>query len=201
MKRARTLMWGGGIAAGVLLIILGAVWIYAGLNARGEVHDTITQEQITGTPDMKPSAIDSEFVTQVPDCDVADKPIDSSSRARCFAEYMRVHALEASGGKTYSQLARYVDAQGNPVASEEQAAKNPATGRPMENPVRQTWISQRALATGLELAYVGDQVALFSVATGVVFLLVGIGFLVLILAGGVLGSPRAKDDPGPPSAG
>src|SRR5688572_4264007 len=57
MSTTRKLLWGGGVLAGVLLIVLGAVWIYAGVNARSEVHDTITREQIVGSPDMSPTAI------------------------------------------------------------------------------------------------------------------------------------------------
>ena len=36
-------------------------------------------------------------------------PITTATRHKCFASYMRIHALEASGGLTYAQLGRYLD--------------------------------------------------------------------------------------------
>lgn len=208
MTKTKKLLWGGGVISGVLLVVLGAVWIYTGVNARSEVHDTITQEQIVGSPDMSPTAILAgikeaglEGKVTIPDCSVAEKQVSSGSEARCFAEYMRVHALESTGGRTYSQMGRFLDAKGNEVFTEEEAAKGP-NGRPVTNPARDLWVSQRALATGLELAYVGEQVSLFSIATGILFVIIGVGFLVMIFAGGIMGDPFAKDEAGaaPPAA-
>jgi hypothetical protein len=208
MKTTRKLLWAGGVLAGVLLIVLGGVWIAIGASARGEVHDTITQEQITGSPDMSPTAIlegiESAGLTgkiSVPTCSVAEEPVTNGTEARCFAEYMRVHALESTGGRTYSEMGRFLDADGNEVFTEDEAAKGP-NGRPVTNPSRDLWVSQRALATGLELAYVGEQVSLFSIATGILFVIIGIGFLVMVVAGGILGNPFAKGEdaaPAPPA--
>lgn len=208
MKTTRKLLWAGGVLAGVLLIVLGGVWIAIGASARGEVHDTITQEQITGSPDMSPTAIlegiEAAGLTgkiAVPTCDVAEEPVTNGTEARCFAEYMRVHALESTGGRTYSEMGRFLDADGNEVFTEDEAAKGP-NGRPVSNPSRDLWVSQRALATGLELAYVGEQVSLFSVATGILFVIIGIGFLVMVIAGGILGNPFGKGEdaaPAPPA--
>jgi putative Mn2+ efflux pump MntP len=204
MTTTRKLLWWGGVAAGALLVILGAFWIYAGVNARGEVHDTITQEQIVGSPDMSPTAILAgikeaglEGKVSIPDCSVADQTVTSGDQARCFAEYMRVHALESTGGRTYSEMGRFLDANGKEVFTEEEAATG-ANGRPVSNPARDLWVSQRALATGLELAYVGEQVSLFSIATGVVFVIIGVGFLVMVLAGGILGNPFATTEESAP---
>lgn len=199
MTKTKKLLWGGGVVAGALLVILGAVWIVAGANARGEVHDTITQEQIVGSPDMSPTTITAgiaeaglEGTVSIPSCSVADEPITNGAEARCFAQYMRVHALESTGGRTYSEMGRFLDAKGEEVFTEKEAATG-ANGRPVSNPARDLWVSQRALATGLELAYVGEQVSLFSIATGVLFLIIGVGFLVMILAGGIMGNPFTKE--------
>lgn len=199
MTTGKKVLWWGGVVSGALLVILGAVWIFAGAQARSEVHDTITQEQIVGSPDMSPTAIlvgikeaGLEGKIAVPSCNVAEKVIDSGSEARCFAEYMRVHALESSGGRPYSEMGRFLDAKGNETSSAEDAAKNP-NGTPVSNPARDLWVTERALATGLELAYVGEQVSLFSVATGILFVIIGVGFLVMIFIGGIMGNPFSKD--------
>jgi putative Mn2+ efflux pump MntP len=195
VSNLQKLFWAGGVVAGVLLIVVGALWIWQGVEGRDEVQETISREQIVGTPDMSPELVQAGIaesgveIDDVPTCDVADEPITTGDEAHCFAEYMRVHALEGTGGKTFSQMGRFLDEQGNETSSEEEAAKDPKTGAPVANPARETWITQRALATGLELAFVGERVSLFAVATGALFVVVGIGLLVMLLVGGVLGNP------------
>lgn len=189
--RARKAFWGGGIVAGALLVVLGAIWIWQGASARSEVHDTISQEQIVGSPDMSPEGIRPPLeeaglldVVEIPDCDVAGETIDTGEEARCFAEYMRVHALESSSGRTYSEMGRFLTAAGEETSDPAEAAQR--NGQPVSNPARDLWVTQRALATGLELAYVGEQISLFSIATGIVFLIIGIGLIVMLTVGGVL---------------
>ena len=43
---------------------------------------------------------------------VAGEAIDNGTKARAFASYMRIHALEASGGLTYSQMPRFATEDG-----------------------------------------------------------------------------------------
>jgi hypothetical protein len=126
---------------------------------------------------------------------VADAPSTPGAAARCFADWMRVHALEGTGGKTFAQMGRYLDDQGDETFSESEAAKDPETGQPVTNPARDLWITQRSLATGLELAFVGEQVAVFAIATGIVFAIIGIGLIVMLTVGGVLGpGPRGAPE-------
>ena len=201
MGGLQKLFWAGGLIAGVLLIVAGALWVWQGAAGRSEVQETISREQIVGTPDMNPDEIQASIaesgveIDDVPTCDVADEPITTGDEARCFAEYMRVHALEGTGGKTFAEMGRFLDEEGNEAFSEEDAAKDPKTGAPVSNPARELWVTQRALATGLELAFVGEQVSLFAIATGGLFVVVGIGLLVMLLVGGVLGNPFVKRAP------
>jgi len=196
--KVRKLFWVGGMAAGVLLVVLGAIWIWQGASARSEVHKTISREQITGTPDMSPATFKGEVAgVETPSCNVADQKIDTGSEARCFADWMRVHALEGTGGRTFSQMGRYLDANGKETNDPAQAAKDPKSGQPVTNGARDLWVTQRALATGLELAFVGEQISMFSIATGIVFLIIGIGLLVMLTIGGVLTPTRSS---GPPEA-
>src|SRR4029453_4422115 len=86
---------------------------------------------------------------EVPDCSVAGEKVDTGSEAKCFADYMRVHPLEATGGRTYSEMGRFLTADGKETNDESQAGKDPETGKPMENGARQIWVTSTALSTAL----------------------------------------------------
>jgi len=103
----------GGILAAVVLIAFGIGAIVNGLDGRSTVKDSLEQEQIGGTPDMTPAAIKESAKLaglppsiELPTCSVAGGPVNDGDSARCFASYMRIHALEATGGKTYAELTR-----------------------------------------------------------------------------------------------
>ena len=182
----------GGIAAGLILIVFGVGAIVIGLAGRGEVNSNIKREQIVGTPDMTPALItkaaDEAGLKNValPTCSVAGKPIANGADAKCFASYMRIHALEATGGKTYAQMPQFATADGKGTSVAADAAKDPKSGQPMSNPARQVWISETALGTALNTSYFASSVGTFAVVMGAAMFLIGIGFLVLV--SGLLGS-------------
>jgi hypothetical protein len=129
----------GGVVAGAVLIAFGIAAIVMGMNGRSTVSDSLKQEQITGSPDMTPTAIAGEVTaakqaqqklfTQLkaggsnmtpsaittPNCSVANKLVDTGSEARCFAKYMRIHTYGATSGLTYSQMGRYVAKPNTPI--------------------------------------------------------------------------------------
>ena len=179
----------GGIAASVVLIAFGAGSIGIGAWGINNVRDNLALEQITGSPDMTPSAIKAEGQkaglkdVSYPTCNVAGKAVDTGSKARCFASYMRIHALEATGGQTYAQMGRFLDKNGNQTSDEALAAKDPKTGQPVPNRARDLWVTATALTTALNQAYFGERVGVFGIVMGIALLLTGIGFLVLTLGG------------------
>jgi hypothetical protein len=195
----------GGIIAGLVLVAFGIGAIVIGVSGRHEVSTDVKREQIVGTPDMKPSLIavaaKEAGLTNValPTCDVAGKAITNGSEAKCFASYMRVHALEATGGKTYAEMPQYATADGKGTDVAAQAAKDPKTGQPQSNPARQVWINETALSTALNTSFFASSVGLFAIVTGVALLLSGVGFIVL--AAGLLGPEglrRRRTDASPP---
>jgi len=183
MNRAFSL---GGVVASIVLITFGVGAIIVGATGRSDVTEQIKQEQITGSPDMSPEGIragieEADLRVEAPSCDVADERIDSGSKAKCFAEYLRVHALEATGGRVYSQMGQFLTESGEETSDAEEAATDPKTGRPVPNAARNTWVTATALSTALNTSYFAQQVALFSIVMGIALLLTGIGFLVLTL--------------------
>jgi hypothetical protein len=175
----------GGIVAGLILIAFGAGAVIIGLSGRDEVSTNIKREQIVGTPDMKPSLIAQKAkqagLTNIalPTCDVAGKAVTNGGEAKCFASYMRVHALEATGGKTFAQMPQFATADGKGTDSPTGAAKDPNTGQPQSNPARQVWINETALSTALNTSFFASSVGTFAIVMGLALLLIGIGFLVL----------------------
>ena len=189
----------GGVAAGVVLIAFGIGSLVLGLNARSTVRDELQREFIVGSEDMNPA--DTEKAVEeaglenvpIPSCDVAEEPIETGTDARCFAQYMRIHALESSGGNTYAQMGRFVSADdpSDPKGtSDEAAAAKDEDGKPISNAARNTWVTETALSTALNTSYMAEQIGLFSVVVGIALLLSGIGFLILALA--VLGGGDRK---------
>jgi hypothetical protein len=188
----KLLEW-GGVAASIVLIAFGIGAIVVGVNGRSTVHSSLNQEQIVGTPDMNATAIAAEAKKaglpesiKLPTVDIAGKAIDNGARARAFASYMRIHALEASGGLTFSQMPRFASADGKGTNDTAAALKSPS-GQPLDNAARNVWVSETALSTALNTSYMAEQMALFGIVVGLALLLSGIGFLVLTLRGAVRG--------------
>jgi hypothetical protein len=175
----------GGIVASVILVAFGIGAIIIGANGRSTVRDNLAQENIVGSPDMTPKAIAAEAKAagltgvSLPTTSVAGQRIDTGARALAFASYMRVHALEATGGKTFSEMPRFATKDGK--GTNDAAAALQQNGRPADNLARNVWVTETALSTALNTGYFAENVALFSVVMGVALLLTGIGFLVLTL--------------------
>jgi hypothetical protein len=195
----------GGFVAGAVLILFGVAALYLGATSYRLVHDELSQEKIVGGDDMTPDAIAGSAQEAglqgvgLPDCDVAGEEIDQGSEARCFAEYMRIHALEATGGLTYAQMGRY-QAADNPgdakgTNDESAAAKDPQ-GNPVSNGQRNIWINETALATALNVSYMAEQLSIFGIVVGIALLLTGIGLIILAYA--VFG--RAAEETARPQA-
>jgi hypothetical protein len=166
----------GGIAASIVLIAFGVGAIAIGAAGINEVRDNLARENIVGTPDSS----------------IPGQKVDTGEEAKAFADVMRAHALEATDGRTYAEMGRFIDAQGNETNDEEQAAKDPESGQPVPNRARDIWVTETALATALNVAFFAERVAVFSIVMGIALLLTGAGFLVLTLGGALRrGQPAA----------
>jgi hypothetical protein len=191
----KILEW-GGFAAGAVLITFGVAAIVMGFSGRSTVSDSLKQERIVGSSDMTPSAIKEEATKagldvnalDMPTVAVAGKAIDSGPRARAFASYMRIHALEATGGFTYAQMGRFQAKPDTPKAqlavgggtdNPQWAVMNAKTLQPVANGARDLWITETALTTALNTSYMADRLGLFGIVVGFALLLSGIGFVIL----------------------
>ena len=194
----------GGLVAGAVLIVFGVVAIAMGVNGRNTVGNELKLQQIVGTLDMTPAAIKAEAAKaglkniSFPTQSVANLAISSGARARTFAQYMRIHTLEATGGLVYAQMGRYqalpnapksaTDGRGG-TSDPKYAVINPKTQQPTDNGLRNLWVTETALTTALNTSYMASQLALFGIVVGVALLLSGFGFVILAI-GGALRNPE-----------
>ena len=220
----------GGIVAAVVLTAFGIAAIVLAINGRNTVSSELKDQQITGTPDMASGspAIKGEVAaitahqnalvarfkaagetftpTTVtsPSCSVAGKRVEDGGTARCFAQYMFIHAMGATGGLVYSQMGRYpakpgtpfkftdgaggISPSASPAVVAKYAVTNPVTKQPADNGLRSVWIDQVALSTALNASYMADQLGLFGLVVGIALLLAGFGFGILAI-GGALRNP------------
>ncbi len=218
----------GGIVSGVIMVAFGIAAIYMGFDGRSTVQDNLANEFIVGSDDMTPDEIAKEIPAikaaqakiaaarqqagaepidftpvEAPSCSVAGEEIDNGTDARCFAEYLRIHALGATSGLTYSQMGRYTAKDDAPPEETDFAGgtSNSAVGghrrrrvaSRRRNGARDLWVTATALSSALNLAYTAEQISLFGIVVGVALLLTGIGLIILAVA--VLHRPAASTKP------
>ena len=177
MNEGRLLRIGGYISGGIL-IALGLVVIVLGVWGFSFTRDHIEREGITFGPATDPAV--QEHAEQW-----AGEPVDTGRKALAQAEIMREHTLSGSGGLTYAQLGRYQSAE-NPSdpagTNDEAAAAKDENGDPISNSARDTWVTETALATALDMGFMSEMLSIFSIIVGIALLLTGIGLVILALA-------------------
>ena len=193
LKRHKKVFMIGGFVAGAVLVAFGAVSIWMGATGLGTVKDNLKQEKITAGDDMSPAVIKAAWAetgitvpVALPTCSLTpEQQINSGSEARCFAQYIRIHALESSQGLTYAEMGRFLAAADptNPAGTNDPAAAvTDEEGKPVPNAARNTWVTATALSTALNVSYFAENVAKFGIVVGIALLLAGLGFVILAVS-------------------
>ena len=184
MSEGRSSRIGGYISGGVL-IFFGIAVIALGIWGFAFTRDHIEREGITFG-----SIEDPAVAEHAPDW--AGEPVDTGRKALAQAEIMREHTLSGSGGLTYAQMGRFVSAEdpSDPAGTnDEAAAAKDESGQPISNSARNTWVTETALATALDIKFMSEMLSIFSIIVGIALLITGIGLV--ILARAVFGRSRA----------
>ena len=101
-------------------------------------------------------------------------------------------------GLTYAQIGRFLAKPGTPAKLTDGqggtndptvAAIDPTSKQPVSNPARNIWVTETALTTALNTAYMAEQISIFGIVVGVALLLSGFGFAILAI-GGALRNPE-----------
>jgi hypothetical protein len=206
-REMRKLFEIGGLVAAAVLIVFGVVAVAMGASGRQTVQSSLKQESIVGTPDMTRTAIAAEAKKaglpasiKLPTANIAGKTISNGTLARDFAQYVRIHTLEATGGLTYAQMGRYQALTTAPAKATDglggtndakYAAVDPQTKQPVSNGRRGIWTTSLALQTALNTSFMAEQLGLFGIVVGIALLLSGFGFAILAI-GGALRNPETS---------
>jgi hypothetical protein len=181
----------GGFLAGAVLILFGVVAIFLGANGYNTTRDAIKDEGITfGAAD------DPAVAKYAPDW--AGEQVTTGDQARAFAKIMREHVLESTGGLTYAEMGRFQSAAkpDDPAGtSDETAAAKDQSGQPIANGARNTWVTETALTTALNMSYMAERLSVFGLVVGVALLLTGIGLVILAFAVFGRRSPATQSAP------
>jgi hypothetical protein len=168
----------GGFVAGAVLIVFGVVAIWMGGSAYNTVRDSLKDEQIYFGDTTDPAV--AKYADQW-----AGEQVTTGEQARAFAQIMRYHTVNGEWNPehlTYSQMGRFLvkGDPGNPKGtSDEAAALKDETGKPVANAFRNTWVTETALTTALNVSFMAENLAVFGLVVGFALLLSGIGFIIL----------------------
>jgi len=143
------------VIIGVGFVVGGAYTIVQGVSARGEVRDQLVAQRIT-TPE---------------DASIPNEPVDDAATAHAMANVIGVHAAEATGGETYSEMGRYLAADGG-ATSDEAAALLDDGGNPVPNPLRNVAFQAATLQSSLHTSHLAFKVA---------DLVIGLGLMIVVL--------------------
>ena len=179
--KGRTVWEIGGLIAGGVLILFGAVAIFLGVTGFTTTRDAIKDEGITfGTTDDPAVATYAE--------QWAGEQVTTGDQARAFAQIMRYHTINAEWNPehlTYAQMGRFLaaDDPSNPAGtSDEAAALKDETGATVSNNYRNQWVTETALTTALNVSYMAERLSVFGLVVGIALLFTGVGLVILAFA-------------------
>jgi len=150
----------------VLLVIVGAAFVvgggytvYRGVDARDQVRQELVAQNIT-TPE---------------DASIPNARVDDVATARSMADIIDHHAQDSTSGLTYSELGRFMAADGDPAGtSDEAAALVGADGKPVPNGLRNVAFQAASLRTSLYTSVMAFEVSNLVLGIGVLLLVLGI---------------------------
>jgi hypothetical protein len=177
MKDGKLLRIGGYVSGGVL-IAFGIAVIVLGVWGFSFTRDHIEREGISFGPIEDPAVAEHAS-------DWAGQPVDTGRKALAQAEIMREHTLSGTGGLTYAEMGRYqsADDPSDPAGTnDEAAAAKDENGEPISNSARNIWVTETALATALDMGFMSEMLAIFSIVVGIALLLTGVGLVLLAYA-------------------
>ena len=162
------------VSAITLLVISAALiglGIYAaerGFDARDQVREQLLAEDIT-TP---------------AGASIPNARVDDAATARSLAQFIDGAMKDATGGRRYSDVGRYLTADGTDTNDAAEAAVG-LDGQPAVNPVRDAAFEISTATTGLYTSVMAFHIGELAIGLGIVLLVLGagVGVVGVVLSG------------------
>jgi hypothetical protein len=142
---------------GLVFLAAGAYTIVRGIDAKADVRDELEAQKIVTTEDAS----------------IPNAPVVDAATAQSMAEIIGVHAEEATGGRTYAELGRFLTPDGGDTSDEAEALKD-EEGNPVANPLRNVAFQASALRTSLYTSVLAFNVSDLVTGLGVAFAALGL---------------------------
>lgn len=151
----------GLVIVGLVFVAGGIYTLVQGFDAKASVRDQIVAQNIV-TPE---------------DATIPNALVQDADTAHSMGLIIEKHALEATGGKTYSEMGRFLTPDGGDT-SDEAAALKDENGNPVPNPARNTAFQASALQSMLHSTHLAFEVS---------DLVIGLGAMIVVLGLAVAG--------------
>jgi hypothetical protein len=163
----------GLMIIGLVFLAGGIYTVTQGLDARTQVRDELVAQAIT-TPE---------------DASIPNTAVTDAATAQAMADVIGVHSLEATGGRSYAELGRYLTPDGGDTSDETLALKDEA-GNPVANPVRNVAFQATSLRTSLYTSVMAFKVSELVIGLGAMIALLGVAIGGVGIALGALAIPN-----------
>jgi hypothetical protein len=155
---------------GLIFVGAGFYTAHRGFDAKDQVRDELIAQNITTTEDAA----------------IPNARVDDPRTAKAMADIIDVHAREATGGLTYSEMGRFMAKNGDAAGTnDEKAALVGSDNKPVPNALRNTAFQASSLRTSLYASIMAFNVADLVIGIGAMLLALGVavGGLGVALAG------------------
>ena len=142
----------------VALVGLGGYAADRGFDARAQVRTQLLAEDVT-TP---------------AGASIPNARVDDAATAMALAQFIDGAMKEATGGRGYSEVGRYITATGEET-NDAAAAAVGAGGQPVENPLRAAAFEVSTATNGLYTSVMAFHIGELAIGLGIVLLVLGLG--------------------------
>ena len=158
---------------GLVFLAAGVYTVARGFDAKDQVRDELVAQRIT-TPE---------------DATIPNVTVDDAASARSMADVIGKHSFDATDGRTYSEMGRYLATDGGDT-NDPELAMTGADGKPVANPLRNTAFQASSLRTSLYTSVMAFNVSDLVIGLGLMIVVLGlaVGGMGIALAGLVIPS-------------
>jgi len=162
----------GLMIVGLVFLVGGVYTVTRGIDAKDQVREELIAQNIT-TPD---------------DASIPGVQVRDAATAQAMADIIGVHSAEATEGRSYAELGRFLTPDGGDTSDETLALLDEA-GNPVANPLRNVAFQAVSLRTGLYTSVMAFNVADLVIGLGIMVAVLGIAIGGLGVALGALAIP------------